>query len=181
MVFLLILATNLIDRDNFARVEESVENLYEGEILTKGRILELSILIHEKEIELIKQDSSDFTINSALNENIKELIDGCSENLDSKNEEKSLNDLKSSCDDLFALENNLADRELLFNQIEIIHFNIKDFSDVQVEEGRKEKLASRDAVASAKLFASIEIYLLIFLGIIIQFIVLYRPKKSSTD
>jgi hypothetical protein len=180
MVFLLILATNLIDKDNFAKVEDAVENMYQDELLTKERVLELSILMHEKEIALIKDDTAYFEMeNEAVNDRINILIEGCNESAESKKEKEALEDLEHNCILLFNIERDTSNLELIYQQLELVHYDIKHLSEVQVEEGRIEKIKSRDAVASARLFARIEIYLLIALALIIQFIVLYRPRKKS--
>lgn len=50
MVFFLIVATNLIDRDNFIRVNNSVQTIYEDRLVAQGLIFEFSTLIQEKEI-----------------------------------------------------------------------------------------------------------------------------------
>ena len=182
VVFLLILATNLIDQDNFDKVKQSVEKIYQDQLLTKQRVLELSIIMHDKEIELIKDDSAYYASNKTnVNNHIKALIDSCSAAAKNQKVETLLFEMLENARNLFELEKDTASKEKILMQLELIHQNIKEISEFQVEEGRREKIRSRDALASSKLFANIEIYLLIALGLIIQFVLLYQPKKSKTE
>lgn len=50
MVFFLIVAINLIDRDNFIRVNNSVQTIYEDRLVAQVLIFEFSASIQEKEI-----------------------------------------------------------------------------------------------------------------------------------
>lgn len=61
MIFILILSTNLIDRNNFIRVEDSVVTIYEDRIIANDLIFDISKSIHEKEIAIVSSDSSFFT------------------------------------------------------------------------------------------------------------------------
>lgn len=56
-MFFLVLATNLIDKDNLAKVEQSVETIYEEILMTKNKVMEMSDLIHEKEVAYLMNDS----------------------------------------------------------------------------------------------------------------------------
>ena len=49
-VFLIILATNLIDKKNFLKVEKAVESIYNERLLAKELLLSVSIQFHEKEL-----------------------------------------------------------------------------------------------------------------------------------
>jgi hypothetical protein len=48
---------------------------------------------------------------------------------------------------------------------------------IQVREGRNQMLISRNAMKEVELFTSIEIYLMIFLAIAVQIIIMYRPSE----
>ncbi len=67
MVFILILCTNLIDRNNFIRVKNSVVTIYNDRIIASDLIFEMSKLFHEKEIAVILLDSVFFESNKFKN------------------------------------------------------------------------------------------------------------------
>ena len=48
MVFFLIVATNLIDRQNFREVRDTALGIYDDRLLTKNVLFKLSMLTHEK-------------------------------------------------------------------------------------------------------------------------------------
>ena len=47
-----------------------------------------------------------------------------------------------------------------------------------MNEGKKQMSISKRAIDSIELFTQLEIYALIFLGIIVQVIVIYNPKEK---
>jgi hypothetical protein len=57
MVFVLIVATNLIDRSNFIQVRDSVVTIYEDRLIANDLIFEISKLVQEKEIAVALSDS----------------------------------------------------------------------------------------------------------------------------
>ena len=67
----------------------------------------------------------------------------------------------------------------MFKQIAKIKKNLEDLSKIQLLEGSKQMSISKKAIDSVELFTQIEIYLLIFLAIVIQIIVMYNPKKED--
>ena len=46
LVFVVVLATNLIDKNNFEKVEQSVDNIYNERLLAKEILLELATKFH---------------------------------------------------------------------------------------------------------------------------------------
>jgi len=46
VVFVVVLATNLIDKNNFEKVEQSVDNIYNERLLAKKILLELATKFH---------------------------------------------------------------------------------------------------------------------------------------
>src|SRR5690606_29299306 len=57
MVFVLIITTNLIDRNNFIRVRDSVVTIYEDRLIANDLIFEISKLVQEKEMAVAMSDS----------------------------------------------------------------------------------------------------------------------------
>ena len=72
MIFILIIATNLIDKNNFIRVKDSVVAIYEDRLIANDLIFEISNSIREKEVALAISDSVFFSNrNKIINENIQ--------------------------------------------------------------------------------------------------------------
>jgi len=54
--------------------------------------------------------------------------------------------------------------------------NLYDLAKIQLSEGRRQMHISQKSVDTIELFTHIEIYMLIILAIIVQVIVIYKPK-----
>lgn len=183
IVFLLILATNIIDKDNFARIEESVEKIYEEQLFTKDAIRDLTNLYHQKEVAFLKMDTVYFALKrEAANQQINLLLSNCENRELNRKEGVIVADLKDNSEKLFAMESRsdffAADSEAYYNHLMVIDEGIEKLGQLQMEEGRRQKMVSRDAMESTKLFSRIEVYLLIAIAIGIQFIILYPTKKT---
>ncbi|WP_370225465.1 MCP four helix bundle domain-containing protein [Mesoflavibacter sp.] len=185
MVFVLIVTTNLIDRNNFVRVKDSVVSIYEDRLVAKNLILEFSNSIHKKEVAVALSDSTFFKVsNKEENKNIENLISKFEATKLTKEESKTFSNLKENLHQLNNTESkyvtsNFSSKEDMFKQIAKIKKNLDDLSKIQLLEGSKQMSISKKAIDSVELFTQIEIYLLIFLAIVIQIIVMYNPKKED--
>lgn len=184
MIFILIIATNLIDKNNFVRVKDSVVAIYEDRLIANDLIFEISNSIREKEVALAISDSVFFSDrNKIINENIQVNVLRFEETkltIDEgkifKNFKKNLQLLTNS-EDAF-IQSKFVNKTPLFKNISEVQKNLYDLSKIQLSEGKRQMSISEKAISSVELFTQIEIYLLIFLAILIQIIVIYKPKES---
>lgn len=179
MVFILIITTNLIDRDNFRRINDSVVAIYEDRLVAKDLIFEFSRLIQEKEIALTAQDFHFYTgRNKTINTEIEGLTLDYLETRLTKKEERVFHELQDNLKILTAYEEEVqADRSVaIMKQINIVKDNLHELSKIQLEEGRRQVAISKKAMATVELFTQLEIYFLIVLAILIQFIIIYKPR-----
>lgn len=185
MVFVLIISTNLIDRNNFIRVKDSVVSIYEDRLIANDLIFGMSKSIQEKEIAIVLSDSSFYVQkNSLVNEQIDGLIKKYQETKLTVDERKVFDEFKNNINTLSKLESNVIqsdfnDKEMIINHIFLIRENLDDLTKIQLEEGKRQMSISKKAIDTVELFTQIEIYLLVFLAIVIQIIVMYNPKKSE--
>ena len=183
-VFLLILATNLIDKNNFIRVEESVDNIYNKRLLAKELLLDVSSKFHKKELAYALNDSTYInTQNNAVNAEISKLLEMFDRAESNRKEDAIIKKLNLNHTKLVELESNSLSKNILYTSecaeiFSAINTNIVELADEQVKEGRNQKFLAGKAVENVKLFSQIEIYFLILLGLILQFIILYNPKKN---
>lgn len=184
MVFVIILTTNLIDKDNFNRLRNSVTTIYEDRIVASDLIFEMTILIQEKEIALALSDSLFFsTQNYKIDQKIKDLVSKYEQTKLTSEEQEIFNDLKSGLENLNKAENEyitrgLQDSDHVFKSIDVIVHKLYDLSKVQLKEGRREMLLSNKTVKNINIFTQIEVILLIIMAILVQVIILYEPKKD---
>lgn len=190
-VFLIILMTNLLDKQNFLRVEEVVENIYNKQLLAKELLFEVSMKFHDKELAYVQNDTVYLEqLNDKINEDITEDLKMFDRADLSRNEAKVLEQLKENHQKLVRLEENSQNKALSKDSLytfayadvfNAISKGLQELSSEQVKEGKSQTLHANDAVNIANLFSKIEIYILIFLGLVIQFIILYTPKKKDDE
>jgi uncharacterized protein YxjI len=92
-----------------------------------------------------------------------------------KQEKFILEELQESHSELIALESELKINEELYSDqcrkvFTEIHTYIVELSAEQIKEGKNKQVNARKAVDTMKLFSTIEIYMLIFLALILQVI-----------
>lgn len=184
MVFVIIIATNLIDRSNFQRVKDAATTIYEDRLIAKDLIYDLSKAIHEKELAVISNDADFYaTRNKAVNDGITDLILRFEQTKLTTSERQIFKALKTDLELLNTTEatlisGNLDIQNRVIERMATIKTHLNSLSDIQLSEGKKQVSITRKAVDAVELFTQIEIYVLIFLAILIQIIILYNPKDS---
>ncbi|MCH2231135.1 MAG: hypothetical protein MK105_12400 [Crocinitomicaceae bacterium] len=105
---------------------------------------------------------------------------------DIPNREKyEFDELTSNFDELKKLEKsaeldyNPGINELIEVRIKQLNYTLKDMAEDQMEGGRKEVMRSQRAMETVNLFTSMEVYALIILALIVQVLILYKPKKKT--
>ncbi|UWX56330.1 MCP four helix bundle domain-containing protein [Maribacter litopenaei] len=185
MIFVLIIATNLIDRNNFLRVKDSVITIYEDRLVVNDIIFEFAQYVQEKEIAMISLDSAFYgKRNNEINDKIQNLIIRYEETKLTKEEDKVFSNFKENLEDLETQEvtfvqSDFSEKESLQSIIDEVQENLHDLSKIQLSEGGRQMNISKKAVDAVELFTRLEIYVLIFLAVLVQIIILYNPKKSS--
>ncbi len=184
MVFVLIVATNLIDRSNFIQVRDSVVTIYEDRLIANDLIFEISKLVQEKEIAVALSDSIFYSQkNSKINNNIQEFVSRFEQTKVTVNERRVFDELKNNLEALKNSENTFIQskfiqKEMLVKHIANVEENLHELSKIQLNEGQRQMLISKRVLDTVELFTQIEIYFLIVLAIIVQIIVIYKPKEE---
>lgn len=182
MVFVLILATNLIDRNNFIRVKDSVVTIYEDRLIASDLVFEMFKLFKKKEIALKLSDTVFFNQeNDIINGNIDNLILRFERTMLTPEERIIFKNLKTNFETLKSIDSNFlasnfknksTQEDIIIN----INKNLHDLSKIQLTEGRRQMSIGRKAISSVEFLTQMEICLLIILAIVIQIIVIYKPK-----
>lgn len=186
MVFVLIVTTNLIDRNNFVRVRDSVVTIYEDRLIANDLIFEISKLVQEKEMAVAMSDSVFFEgQNPNVNKTIQGFISSFEQTKLTPEESQVFSDLKENIQALMDSENdfvssNFETKTEVLGHISSITGDLGRLSKIQLSEGSRQMSISKRAIDTVELFTQIEIYLLVFLAIVVQIIVMYNPKKQST-
>lgn len=185
LVFFIVVTTNLIDKNNFSRLRYSVTTIYEDRIVASDLLFELLMLIHEKEVAVFTADAVFFQQqNAQKNREIDDLIIRYEQTQLTKKEEMLFSQLKKELRELARLEQQYTPSEAtrpteLLNSLDQIVLYLQDLSKVQLAEGKRQMLNSNKTMDTIDLFTQIEIIFLILMAILIQIIVLYKPRSSS--
>ncbi|MFD2098311.1 MCP four helix bundle domain-containing protein [Flagellimonas iocasae] len=185
MIFVLIISTNLIDKNNFVRVRDSVVTIYEDRLVAKELIFEMLKSIHQKELAVSVSDTTFFnTQNAKVNNTLQALVSRFEQTKLTSEEAKVFSDLKKNIASLVAAERQVSNSDYgtnpqIGNHIEKLKDNLNDLSKIQLIEGSRQMSISKRAVDTVELFTQIEIYILVFLAILIQIIVMYKPKEKA--
>lgn len=187
IVFVLILATNLIDKNNFTRVKDSVITLYEDRLVAKSLLFNMSKSVQEKEIAILKNDTAFFNgQNKNVNADLDRLISEFRDTKLTKEEAKLFKTLENNLSELKSAEtkyskSNFEENKMLLNQINQFKNNLDDLSEIQLKEGSRQLSISKEALKTVDLYTQIEIYFLVALAVAIQLLILYNPPKRSKN
>lgn len=186
LVFFLILATNLIDRNNFRIVKASIETIYADRLIAKDLIHDLSSLLHEKEVRYLKSGRDSFDgENASVNDQSKTLIDAFAETKLIPEEEVIFREFRQGFRDLMDHEQSSEappeTDDQYFDRLRELDDLLHELSNIQIVEGRRELMESQRALDAVDLFTNLEIYILVFMAVIVQVLVMYRPKLDTED
>jgi len=183
LIFVLILATNLIDKDNFQRVKDSIVTIYEDRLVAVDLIFELSQLLQQKELAAATADTEFFnTANQRVNENISILVEKYLTTKLTDREERVFGMLQDDVADLQKMEPPVPENEEAYLKgLSLIKDDLRELTKIQLKEGQNQMAMSEEAFKNVELYTRVEIYLLIFLAIAIQLIIIYTPRKESGD
>ncbi|MDN4165036.1 chemotaxis protein [Cytophagales bacterium LB-30] len=180
LVFFIVLVTNLIDRDNFNRLSYSVTTLYEDRIVASDIIFKISRIVKEKQLAALTSDTLFFqNKNPLLNQEIDQLISNFNLTKLTEKEDRLFDQLQNELGTLQQKEVSLAqssNKEVL-KSIEKIDEYLYKLSEIQLLESKQQVFISNRAIDTVNFYTQIEIILLIVMAILVQIIILYKPKE----
>lgn len=181
LVFFIVLITNLIDRQNFNRLSYSVTTLYEDRIVASDLLFSMSGIVKEKQVAVLTNDTVFFASqNEKHNRTLSELIDQYRLTKLTDKEQLLFEQLQDELATLEQQEKSTApnaSNEML-STIKNIDDHLHDLSKIQVQEGRRQLFISNKAKDNINLFTQGEIIFLIVMAILVQVIILYKPKEE---
>lgn len=181
LIFVVVLTTNLVDRGNFNRIRNSVVTIYEDRIVANDLIYEMSACMHEKEIALRTSDGDFFARqNQEKNEALERLIERYEQTKITPVEQRVFDNLKTNLDRLENQERTMeGDGQTgnVLQTLETIKSNLNELAKIQLSEAKREVSTSEKTFETIDLFTKIEIIFLVLLAIIVQVIILYKPKN----
>lgn len=187
VVFLLVLATNMMDSNHFRIVQSNLTTIYEDRLLAKDYLYKISRQIQVKRELIQRSDIEQWSdLNTALNDSIQILNDRFASTQLTENEALVFESLKRNIRSLREYElklqrNDPLNTELTTSGSERYFTAVYDDLDalfkIQLEESDKVISNANRAIDTSNLISRIEIGVLIAIGLLIQLLVFMRPLK----
>ena len=171
LVFLLVLMTNLVDRQNFTVVRDSMETIYADRLVAQDIIYELSEAAWQKQLLYATSGGSG---HQRLNTQLQDGLNRFADTELTQQEAAVFKRLRSGVEELIRTES------LTPALFERVRQDLGYLATIQVEEGERQLFTSRKAIGNAELFTQLEIAALVVLAIAVQFIILYTPKQEES-
>lgn len=189
IIFILVIATNLIDRNHFAELQESFSSVYKDRLLVENYIFKLSGLVHQKHM-LLHDTTTLEREQLQINRAIDTLLVAYEKTRYTQKETELFNAFKSALAQLQQLEHQYATADnssVLKSKIESKNIQLisllEGLSNIQMEEGKRLINQSNEVINTSHSISRVEIILLVVIGIFAQALVLasksLKPKKPQ--
>ncbi|QSE97467.1 hypothetical protein [Fulvivirga lutea] len=173
-VFLLVFATNRMDKNHFKMIQKSFSSVYEDRLVAKDHIFKISRLLDIKKNDLITGEITKIDFN--INDSINVVVDKYANTRLTAKEEKSMNVLKKKLSKLYEIEKSGDSSERAVQIVEVLG-ELDKLAEIQMLEAKRELDKSNRLVESSNLISTLEIGTLILIGIIIQMLIFFKPIK----
>ncbi len=182
--FLLIFATNKIDRNYFSILEDSFTSIYEDRLLVKDYLFKIARQLEEKKDYLT---SNGYHESKGINDSIDFLLDKFTETNLTSRESSRLYQLQKNINDLYQLEERYYNSEMTENKESLLQTinlrheriwnNMLVLSEIQITEGKRLMSSSDRVFKSTDLLSYLEIGFLVLIAIAFYFILVNRPSQ----
>ncbi|RYD77184.1 MAG: hypothetical protein EOP53_13400 [Sphingobacteriales bacterium] len=190
-VFVIILGNNILSKQNINTISSSFSSVYEDRLLVESYIFKLSDLLYRKKITLDKIQSPQELRNQQhiLNEYTAEidiLLTDYEKTRFTPEEAIAFKNLKDKIIAIERLEKFLADatsfekaKYILDEKFNAASANLARLSQIQVSEGKLLNDESKKSIAGFTLLTQFETGILVFLGLVIQALLLASGSLIS--
>lgn len=182
LILLLIVVKNHLERRNISRLGHSISTVYEDRLIAESYLYELSLYLHAKRLLLENCRSEEEWVGLASqldqhNEGIDRITGDFSRTKLTRDETSRFDDLLRHIERIRQLEAGLfreglpvesALREPLRSAYDTANRDLALLSAIQLDEGREVVRQSRRIMADSSLLQTLEIILLILLGMLLQ-------------
>ncbi|WP_296317227.1 MCP four helix bundle domain-containing protein [Winogradskyella sp. UBA3174] len=178
IVFLLVLATNRLDKKRFNTIENSLTSVYEDRLVAKGYVYELNNIFHEQEKLLL--NNSEYSTKKVSYDKINDLIIEFKSTKLTKEEKLAFSNFQDDFKKLTALEesqtllNSAQVKSKIEAKLNRIQNDLDNLAKIQISEGQIMTQFAQKSLNSSATVSKIEIAVIILIGIAVQFIIFYK-------
>ena len=182
IVFLLVLATNRIDKKHFDTVQSTISTIYKDRVVAQDLIYKMNNIIHEKKLQF--SNSNSYENHESQNKEFTTLIDLFSSTKLTPNEEKTFENLVRNFDSLINKEIEYSSKgenpQSIISILNSIKIDLNNLSSIQISESKYLTGLAQKSLDTNNIMSNLEIAFLLIIGIIMQFAVFHRVKKSKS-
>jgi hypothetical protein len=182
LVFLIVLITNLIDRDHYKKLSYAVTTMYEDRLVAKDLLFDMSSIIQKKKMAAVTLDTAFYKVsNDVLDTELDHLMVEYNITKLTNKEKVAFKLLQKDVASLREKERNLSssNKAQIIQHIEDLEKHLYTLSKIQVQEGRRQLSISQSSKDSLNLFTQVEVIFLIVTAVLIQVIIFYKPKSTA--
>jgi len=183
IVFLLVLATNRIDKHHFYTVQNTVDSVFKDRVVAQNYIYNMNVIFNEKFLDF-KLGTYSEQNRTAQNNEINNLISKFKETELTQEESKAFNNFQADYLTLINLESEQTETDSINTDKSIalhklygrIRSDLNNLSNIQLQEGKKLTEVSQRTLQSNDLISKLEIGFLILIGVAMQLILFIKRK-----
>jgi hypothetical protein len=178
IVFLLVIATNRLDKKRFNTINETLTSVYEDRLVAKGYLYELNNIFQEQEELLIL--SNETLMSKSYHSEVEELITSYKSTKLTNEEKSSFTNFQIHFRELKKLEQSLSElntdemKPKVIAQINRIENDLDILAEIQLSEAESLTKFAKNSLETSSFVSRIEIAIIILIGIIVQFIIFYK-------
>ncbi len=178
VVFLLVFATNRIDKRHFETVQDVLVTVYNDRIVAQDIVYKMNNIMHERQLLLL--DSNVVGNQNKLNTEFDALIEMFATTKLTPKEAKTLESLKRNYD---SLKQNLSKNEnkdqeaLLIENIAVIKIDLNSLSKTQLTESKYKIGVAQKSLNTNNHISTLEIVFLVIIGVVVQLGLFSKLRK----
>jgi len=173
LVFILVFATNQVDKKHFEKAQYNLRSIFEDRLVVKGYLYELQEMVYEEELALADSTAQGMMENPKLDT----LIQKYGETRLTPRERSHFEDLQEELKQYARVKSNSPNLLAWNNQLDRIHNTLDALAEIQLKEGEVLNKSAEKSLDFTAFISQLEVIILILTGIIVQFLIFYRPKK----
>ncbi len=188
VVFILVFATNMMDRNYFNIVQDAYTSVYEDRLVAKGYLYSLSRLVTKKKEVLYTDEIQAWEKeNKVANDSIQVLIEKYATTKLTSREAYHFESLQKQLDKLQEIEKEIDSQSgislevlplgALREQYKLVFDELDALASIQIIEGGRLINNSNRIIHSNDILSRLEMGFLIAIGLVMQFLIIYKPPK----
>lgn len=179
IVLLLVFATNRIDKRHFETVQNTITTLHTDRVVAQDFIYKMNTIIYQKQLLNLEESAK----NSDLTEDFYALLENFEQTKLTQKEAKIFEKLKTDFAQLILTEKKVAEgsmqKDLLINSLNSIKIDLVDLSEIQISESELLTSLAQKSLDTNNLMSNLEIGFIILIGLLLQYTIFYRVKKTK--